>query len=62
MKRYRIDIKEVEKDWTPYSWAGTHNSAIVAVGKAIRYELYSSHFRITDTLNNTIIYDTDRRV
>jgi hypothetical protein len=60
MNRYRIDIKEVGKDWTPYSWADTHKDAMIAVRKAILWELYSSKFRITDTLNNTIIYDTTR--
>jgi hypothetical protein len=61
MSRYVIEIKEIgHDDFMPYCWRDSKKDAMIAVRKAILWELYSSKFRITDTLNNTIIYDTDR--
>ena len=60
MKRYRIDMKDIVSDWASYSWADTHKEAMIAVRKAILWELYSSKFRITDTQENKVIYDTTR--
>jgi len=60
MKRYRIDIKEVGKDWEVYGSYYTASDARTQVKIGIIWNPSLTHFRITDTLNNTIIYDTDR--
>jgi hypothetical protein len=61
MSRYVIEIKEIgHDDFMPYCWRDSKKEAMIAVRKAILWELYSSKFRITDTQENKVIYDTTR--
>jgi hypothetical protein len=60
MKRYRIDIKEVGSGWSVFGYESTTFKARHTTKLGIIFNPPLTHFRITDTLNNTIIYDTTR--
>ena len=60
MKRYRIDIKEVGKDWEAYGSYYTASDARRQVQIGIIWNPSLTQFRITDTQENKVIYDTTR--